>query len=102
MTARPLVLTPVPQADIDRGDGEYICDFIEGFCRITKESVGGHAGELIRLRPWQRELIGKTKTRSQRRLTILSRQADESFSMSQAAIGTPGIGHSNQLALPGP
>jgi phage terminase large subunit-like protein len=79
VTARPLVLTPVPQADIDRGDGEYICEFIETFCRITKESVGGHAGELIRLRPWQRELIGQ----------IYARRPDGRYRHREVLIGLP-------------
>jgi phage terminase large subunit-like protein len=31
-------------------------EFIEGYCRVVKDSVGGRSGELIRLRPWQRNL----------------------------------------------
>jgi phage terminase large subunit-like protein len=36
-------------------DGPLVCDFIESFLRITK---GSHAGETLRLRPWQHDLIG--------------------------------------------
>jgi hypothetical protein len=35
-------------------EGVYACEFIERHCRITK---GAHAGELVRLLPWQRDLI---------------------------------------------
>jgi phage terminase large subunit-like protein len=35
-------------------EGAYVCEFIERHCRITK---GAHAGELVRLLPWQRDLI---------------------------------------------
>ncbi len=37
--------------------GARACDFIETHCKITKDSVGGRAGDLIRLRPWQRCLV---------------------------------------------
>lgn len=38
-------------------DGTDIAEFIETYCRVTKDSIGGQAGELISLRPWQRNLI---------------------------------------------
>lgn len=37
-----------------RSEGGAVAEFIESCCRITK---GPTAGELIRLRPWQRELL---------------------------------------------
>lgn len=37
--------------------GPEAAAFIEAYCRITKSSVGGRAGELIRLRPWQHKLL---------------------------------------------
>lgn len=54
----PRWLTQVPKADIDRGDGEDFATFIEALCRVTKDSIAGPAGELLRLRPWQREILG--------------------------------------------
>jgi phage terminase large subunit-like protein len=36
-------------------EGVYVAEFVERHCRITK---GTHAGELVRLLPWQRDLIG--------------------------------------------
>ena len=37
--------------------GPAACDFIEACCRVTKQSVGGNVGDLIRLRGWQRKMI---------------------------------------------
>jgi phage terminase large subunit-like protein len=51
----PRWLTEPPTGLGSRGD--RACDFISTHCRVTKDSVGGRAGDLIVLRPWQRELI---------------------------------------------
>lgn len=40
-----------------RSRGPEAAEFIESYCRIVKASVGGRAGELIVLRPWQRQLL---------------------------------------------
>jgi len=32
-------------------------EFIDGFCHVTKDSIGGRVGELIVLRPWQKLLL---------------------------------------------
>lgn len=45
-------------------DGPYVAEFIESYCRVTKDSVGGKAGELIVLRPWQKKLVDSIFTRS--------------------------------------
>lgn len=37
--------------------GGEAAEFIDSYCRITKTSVGGSAGELIVLRPWQHKLL---------------------------------------------
>lgn len=55
--ARPAWLTPVRDDARDNGDGEYVCRWIEALCRVAKDSVGGRAGELLRLRDWQRDTI---------------------------------------------
>lgn len=60
---QPLIETPVNLADIEYGDGPIVDEFVEGYCRITKESVGGRAGELLRLRGWQNELTSKIHAR---------------------------------------
>jgi phage terminase large subunit-like protein len=43
------------EAGVSRGP--VAAEFIEGTCRIVKESVGGKVGELLRLRPWQVALL---------------------------------------------
>jgi phage terminase large subunit-like protein len=53
----PALLTPVPLADLKRGDGQLVTDFIEALCPQVKDSVGGKAGEPLILRPWQKELV---------------------------------------------
>lgn len=53
----PQWLTPVPQNELENGDGEVVADFAEAFGIITKDSVAGYAGEALHLRDWQRELI---------------------------------------------
>lgn len=37
--------------------GELAIDWIEAFCRVTKDSVAARAGAPMRLRPWQKALI---------------------------------------------
>ena len=37
--------------------GPETSDFINTFCRVTKDSVGGRAGDLVVLRGWQNELL---------------------------------------------
>lgn len=44
-------------------DGPAVAEFVETFCRIDKDSVGGKRGELIRLRPFQHQLFGALLTR---------------------------------------
>lgn len=63
MSARPLIETPVPPADIKRGDGDSLCTFTQSFCRHTKDGIAARAGELIQLRPFQRELFSKVRAR---------------------------------------
>ena len=53
----PSIVTPVPAADIKRGDGPLVIEFIEQLCPQVKDSIGGRAGEPLILRPWQRKLI---------------------------------------------
>ncbi|MGV9536571.1 terminase large subunit domain-containing protein [Streptosporangium sandarakinum] len=73
----PRWLTPVPAADIARGDGEHCGTFIETLCRVTKDSVAGRAGAPIALRPWQRQLNGH----------LLARRPDGRYRHRQALIG---------------
>ena len=52
----PRWLSPVAEADLKRSRGNDIADFAEALCKITKDSIAGHAGEDLIFRPWQREL----------------------------------------------
>lgn len=49
-SSRGATLAPPPA----QSDGEFVCEFIESFCR---EIEGENAGELIVLRQWQRDLL---------------------------------------------
>ncbi len=54
----PAILTRVPIADRRRGDGPLVVDFIEQLCPQVKDSIGGHSGDPLIMRPWQRDLMG--------------------------------------------
>ena len=53
----PQWLTPVPQSELDNGEGEVVADFAETFGIITKDSIAGKTGSPLVLRDWQRELM---------------------------------------------
>ena len=53
----PAYLTPVPAEAIARGDGEFAAMFAEAFGSIGKDGIAGRAGEALRLRDWQVELL---------------------------------------------
>lgn len=62
--ATPYILTEVSPADVARGDGSRFAEFTQ-FLRVTKDSVGGSAGELMVMRPWQTAGIGRIFARKQ-------------------------------------
>ena len=73
----PRWLTPVPAADVRRGDGADFCAFIEACCRVTKDSFAAPAGSPIVIRPWTRKLLGH----------LLARRSDKRLRHRQALIG---------------
>ncbi|MGF6827062.1 phage terminase large subunit-like protein [Kitasatospora sp. MAP12-9] len=75
----PRWLTRVPAEQIAAGDGADFTEFAEQFLRVTKDSIGGDAGSLIRLRPWQTRLVGE----------LLARRPDGFLRHRQALIGMP-------------
>jgi phage terminase large subunit-like protein len=79
VVAGPLILTPVPAADVARGDGGQVSEFVEGMCRVTKDSIGGRAGDLVELRRWQRRSTG----------LIYARRADGRRRHRTAVLGLP-------------
>lgn len=48
----------MPAAAVAAGDGTRCCTFIESYVRTVKTSFAAPAGELLELRPWQRDLLG--------------------------------------------
>lgn len=55
---KPYILTPVDAADVARGDGELFEAFATQL-KITKDSVGGSAGEPMVMRDWQKDMVGR-------------------------------------------
>ena len=53
----PALLTPVSEESIARGDGLFAAEFAELFGSIGKDGIAGRAGEALRLRDWQIELL---------------------------------------------
>lgn len=79
MTQPPLYVTPVSEADMRRGDGELVSDFVSTYCRVTKDGYACRSGELMQLRPWQRTL-----TRA-----IYARRPDMRRKHRRALVGMP-------------
>ncbi len=73
----PAILTPVPPADVRRGDGPLVTEFVEALCPQVKDSVGGRAGEPLLLRPWQRKLVDN----------LFARRADSRLRAKVALVG---------------
>jgi phage terminase large subunit-like protein len=74
----PLYLTHVTEAEEDAGDGDDFGMFTQ-FLRVTKDSVGGSAGEPMVMRDWQTAMMRR----------LLARRADGRLKHRQALIGVP-------------
>ncbi len=75
----PRWLSKTTPAERRRGDGPIATQFIDGLCKITKETIAGRVGEPITLRSWQQELLG----------ALLARRVDGRLRHRQALIGMP-------------
>ena len=75
----PRYLTKVSSAELKRSRGDQVIDFAETLCKITKDSVAGHAGEPLIFRTWQKEL-----TRH-----LFAVKADNTFKHKVGLIGLP-------------
>lgn len=75
---KPLFLTPVDDADIARGDGADFGEFTD-LLRVTKDSVGGSAGEQMIMRPWQTDMMRR----------LFARKSNGRLKHRQALIGIP-------------
>lgn len=53
----PRWLTKPTPAELKGSDGNDVIEFIETYCRITKDTVAGRVGELIVLHDWQKDLL---------------------------------------------
>lgn len=61
----PAVLTPVSDEAIANGDGEFAALFAEAFGSIGKDGIAGRAGEALKLRDWQIELLKRLYARDE-------------------------------------
>lgn len=75
----PAWLTPVDDASIARGDGEIAGLFAEAFGSVGKDGVAGRAGDPLKLRTWQKELLAH----------LYARDADGGLVFQTALIGMP-------------
>ena len=75
----PRFLTPTTAAERKRGDGAKAAAFIEALCRVDKQSFAAPAGDLIRLLPWQKQLLQ----------ALLARRVDGRLKHRTALIGMP-------------
>ena len=53
----PLYISPVPEEDIERGDGDQIIAGMEAFCTVSRDGFSGRGGDPMILRDWQKQLI---------------------------------------------
>lgn len=78
MTHAPLYLSPVDPGELPLGDGPSFDQFTQ-FLRVTKDSVGGSAGEPMVMRDWQTAMMNR----------LLARKANGRLRHRQALIGVP-------------
>lgn len=48
---------PLPLHELPAGGSARVAAFVESYCRVVKGGAGNPAGALIRLRPWQRDIL---------------------------------------------
>ena len=53
----PAYLTPVSEEAMEFGDGDTAAEFAELFGSVGKDGIAGKAGEALRLRDCQKELL---------------------------------------------
>jgi phage terminase large subunit-like protein len=75
----PAILTPVSDVAIAQGDGEFASAFAEAFGSIGKDGIAGKAGDRLRLRDWQKELL----------LRLYARDENDGLIAQTALIGMP-------------
>lgn len=89
----PAHLTPVDPVAVAQGDGEFAIEFAETFGSIGKDGIAGAAGEALRLRDWQKELLKNLYARDEKGGLIASTallglpRKNGKSALSSAAIG---------------
>lgn len=61
----PAFLTPVDPEALARSDGWKAAIFAEAFGSIGKDGIAGRAGQMLRLRDWQKELLRQLYARDE-------------------------------------
>ena len=79
MTWPPAWLTPVPAEAVERGDGDFAALFAESFGSIGKDGIAGRAGQALRMRDWQKDLLRH----------LYARDADGGLLAQTALLGLP-------------
>ena len=75
----PAVLTPVPDEAWSHSDGDLAVEFAEAFGSIGKDGIAGRAGEPLRLRDWQKQLLAR----------VYARKPEGGYQFQTALIGMP-------------
>lgn len=75
----PAYLTPVSDELMAQGDGEFASEFAETFGSIGKDGIAGKAGDALRLRDWQKELLKR----------LYARDADGGLAFQTCIVGMP-------------
>ena len=75
----PAFLTPVAPESLARSDGYRAIAFAEAFGSIGKDGIAGRAGQALRLRDWQQELLRH----------LYARDSEGGFVARTALIGMP-------------
>ncbi len=86
----PAWLTPVSDEAIARGDGRYASEFAETFGSIGKDGIAGRAGQALKLRDWQKDLLD----------CVYARDEDGGLQAQTALIGMPRKNGKSGLSAP--
>lgn len=79
MPSPPAIITRPSLEAMQSGDGRKVIDFLQAHARITKESLGGRSGELLRMRQWQINIAS----------AMYARRPDGRYQHRRALLGLP-------------
>lgn len=75
----PQYLSPLTPLELKNSRGPEVIEFAEALCKITKDSIAGHAGEPLVFREWQKSLTNH----------LFATKKDGSLKHKRALIGLP-------------